>query len=248
MASSRTRLIPTALAGFPGRLLRGGRLALVAALVVAATARPSAQGNSGRTGVGQIPYGSTITSASLRVQQTSTGSSSAAMSLYRALADWDASSTWHSLTTSGVGVQFDNVEVASTADGIVSNLSKANGKTFSGAGVTAAVQSWANGQTNRGWFIFQNNSSTINLGTPDRATTSYRPLLTVTYKAPVETTSMTGTGVTVRGHRLRSAAGRRGNLAHQDHARLHRRRQQSSSDKPRGRLRARNPCGRPDWR
>lgn len=148
-------------------------------------------------GTGQIPPGSTITSVSLRVNQLVAGSSAATLSVYRMLQPWDVSKTYNSMSTSGAGLQFDNVEVASAADASVANMSLAGLKTFSSAALTATVQGWANGLPNHGWVVFQNTSSYVRTSTSEDATLANRPLLTVTYKAPVNTTTLTGNGVTV---------------------------------------------------
>lgn len=149
------------------------------------------------SGAGQIPYGSTILSASLRVEQVSSGVTTASMGAYRMLVDWDNFTTYNSLTTSGIGLQLNNVEAASTADATLTNLNPTGYKTFSSAGIAAAVQSWADGQPNRGWVLWQNTINGFSLSTREAATVASRPLLTVTYKAPVENTSVTGAGVTI---------------------------------------------------
>ena len=149
------------------------------------------------TGTGQIPPGATITSATLRVAQLADGSSSATASLYRMLATWNASATWNGMATSGAGVQLDNVEALASADATISGLTTTGYRTFSGTGLTAALQYWVNGGANNGWLLWQNNSNDWTVRTSETSTLANRPLLTVTYKAPVETTTRTGAGVTV---------------------------------------------------
>lgn len=149
------------------------------------------------TGPGQIPPGATITSASLRIAQLQAGSSSTTMSLYKVLVPWDANSTWNSMATSGAGLQFNNVEVASAPDASVANLALTGQKTFSGAALTATVQGWANGQPNQGWVVFLNTATFVRTATSEDSLSANRPLLSVTYKAPVNTTTLTGNGVTV---------------------------------------------------
>jgi serine protease AprX len=149
------------------------------------------------SGASQIPVGSTITSATLTVNHYADGDAAATASLHRMLVDWSGSSTWNSMPVSSAGIQIDDVEARSTPDASVSNLATTGAKAFSGPDLTAAVQAWANGQPNRGWTIRQTHDNGWILRSSEDATVSNRPQLTVTYKAPVNTTSLTGAGVTV---------------------------------------------------
>ena len=149
------------------------------------------------TGAGQIPAGSTITAATLRVTTVSDGSTAGATSLHRMLSAWTPSATWNTLATSGGGLQFDNVEASASADASVSATTTGGSFTLSGAGVTASVQAWANGQLNHGWALWHPLDDGWIVRTSEDATAANRPLLTVTYKAPVNTTTLTGNGVTV---------------------------------------------------
>jgi subtilisin family serine protease len=79
----------------------------------------------------------------------------------------------------------------------VSNLATAGDREFSGSGLAAAAQAWADGAANNGWILWQNSNDAWTVGSSENATVSYRPLLTVTYKPPVSTTTLTGAGVTV---------------------------------------------------
>jgi serine protease AprX len=148
-------------------------------------------------GAGQIPPGSTITAATLRVVTVSDGSTVGATSLHRMLSAWGPSSTWSSLATSGAGLQLDNVEASATADASVSATTTGGNFTFSGAGLKASVQAWANGQPNNGWAVWHPLDDGWIVRTSEDATLANRPQLTVTYKAPVNTTTLTGNGVTV---------------------------------------------------
>jgi len=148
-------------------------------------------------GANQIPVGSTILSASLTLSHLADGNASASASLHQMLVDWSGSSTWNSLSVSGAGIQFNNVEARSAADATVSNLANQSAKVFSGAGMTAAVQAWANGQPNRGWVIRQTEDNGWIIRSSETSTLSNSPLLSVTYRAPVEMTALTGSGVTV---------------------------------------------------
>jgi serine protease AprX len=145
----------------------------------------------------QIPMGSTITSATLRLSHMADGDSAASAGVHRVLVAWDRESTWASMTTSGAGLQRDNAEANASADASVTGLRTSGHKMFSGSGLRATVQAWANGAANHGWVIWQNTSDGWNVGSSQHTTSDYRPVLTITYRAPVATTSLTGDGVTV---------------------------------------------------
>ncbi|HVG86044.1 MAG TPA: S8 family serine peptidase, partial [Vicinamibacterales bacterium] len=149
------------------------------------------------TGAGQIPPGSTITSVSLRVMQRQNSNSSAQFTLHRMVSPWVVDASWLSLTTSGPGLQFDNVEASSSPDASMPVAGAAGGRTFTSGALAATVQGWVNGETNNGWALWLNQSSSIQVATSEDGSPSSRPMLTVTYRAPVQTTSLTGAGVTV---------------------------------------------------
>ncbi|MDH4064604.1 MAG: DNRLRE domain-containing protein, partial [Acidobacteriota bacterium] len=149
------------------------------------------------TGAGQIPPGATVTSASLQVQQTTGGPTSGGLSAYRVVTPWDDKDSWMSMATSGPGLQFDGVEAASAADASVGGLGSSGTRTLSGSGLKESVQAWVNSQPNNGWILFQNTSNALKLATSEHWTTANRPKLTVTYQAPVSTTTLTGAGVTI---------------------------------------------------
>jgi serine protease AprX len=149
------------------------------------------------SGAGQIPVGSTITSASVRISHLSDGDNAASASLHRLLVAWDRQSTWDSMTTSGLGLQRDNVEAMASADASVSGLRTSGNKVFSGGSLTATVQAWANGAPNHGWVVWQNGADGWTIGSSQHSTSDYRPVVTITYRAPVATTALTGRGVTV---------------------------------------------------
>ena len=149
------------------------------------------------SGANQIPVGSTITSATLTVKHLADGNAGASASVRRMLVDWAATSTWNSLSVSGAGLQFDSVEASASADATVTNLAATGSKAFSGANMTATVQAWANGESNRGWMIWQDQNNGWIMKSSEATTLANRPMLSVTYKAPVETSTRTGTGITI---------------------------------------------------
>ena len=65
-------------------------------------------------GPNQIPDGSTITSATVDLYLSGVASGAAAM--HRILVPWQDTATYNSMTTSGAGIQHDNVESAAVAD------------------------------------------------------------------------------------------------------------------------------------
>ena len=98
---------------------------------------------------------------------------------------------------SGPGLQFDNVEASSSPDATATVAGAAGGRTFTSGALAATVQGWVNGETNNGWALWVNQSSSFQVATSEDGNPSSRPMLTVTYRAPVQTTSLTGAGVTV---------------------------------------------------
>jgi len=148
------------------------------------------------SGPGQIPAGATITSASLQVTQVSFGAPSASLSAHRLVSPWAANDSWMSMVTSGPGLQFDGQEASSQA-GASAGMGGTGARTLSGTGLADAVQAWVNGDPNYGWVLFQSSSYAARLATSEDFSSSNRPTLTVTYRAPVQTTSLTGAGVTI---------------------------------------------------
>ena len=121
------------------------------------------------TETNRIPWGSTITSATLRFVQ-STSWSTVSTSLSRMRVAWSDTATWNTTTTSGVGIQFDNIEANASPDATVSNWNLTSQRTFSGSGLTAAVQSWADGDPNNGWVLWQTSHNSWRVRTSEDAT------------------------------------------------------------------------------
>ena len=129
-------------------------------------------------GPGQIPLGSTITSATLTLMM-SDGTSSP-VSFYRMASDWTALSslTWNSL---GGGIQTDGTEALATADVSLSGL--AGGlRTID---VAQSLQAWSGGAANYGWMLSSGGSDGFAFNSSEGAGA---PILTVTYDAPVAPT------------------------------------------------------------
>ncbi|MDO8955221.1 MAG: cadherin-like domain-containing protein [Gammaproteobacteria bacterium] len=128
------------------------------------------------SGAGQIPYGSTITSASLTVYATEDGTGTPR--LYRMLGlNWNETSTWNTL---GSGVQLNGVEASASADSSV-DASSPGSRTFTG--LAATVQAWASGASNLGWVFTQDGNEWI-IASSENGTSGQRPSLSVTYTPP----------------------------------------------------------------
>jgi hypothetical protein len=130
-------------------------------------------------GPGQIPVGSTITSAILTVDTVN--ASTAGASLHRMLSDWTESSTWNSL---GSGVQLGR-EAVGTTD--LNSFAVATGPhSFD---VTSSLVAWLSGatsalaanQANNGWLLLANTSDGWGFLSSESGN---RPSLTVTFIPP----------------------------------------------------------------
>ncbi|MBK6744802.1 MAG: cadherin domain-containing protein [Hydrogenophilales bacterium] len=130
-------------------------------------------------GAGQIPYGATITAASLTVYVDNVGLSGSATIYPLVDLTWDQSMvTWNSVVN---GVQLGSSEASNTADASISSASSGY-RTF--AGLEATLQSWSDGATNNGWVI----TKTIDdwrFMSSENATAVRRPYLLVSYTVPV---------------------------------------------------------------
>jgi hypothetical protein len=94
-------------------------------------------------------------------------------------------------------LQFDGVEASATADATLGPLAAAGTRTFSGNGLQATVQAWANGAPNYGWAIVQDQSDRWTVRTSEDLQSGNRPRLVVTYQPPIDTLRLKGNGVTV---------------------------------------------------
>jgi hypothetical protein len=125
-------------------------------------------------GLGQIPLGSTITSATLTV--TLSDGTTSPFTFHRMAQDWTALSSW-TWNSFGAGVQTDGVEALSTADVSLVGL----GTGAQSIDVMQSLRAWSEGAANYGWLL-------INAGADGFAFNSAQslnaPQLTVTYEAP----------------------------------------------------------------
>jgi len=145
------------------------------------------------TGVGRIALGSTIHSATLTLYTrgaTSTDPGSGGqISAYRLTTFWDGDSDWRTFNGGdwggSDGVTDDGVLVSTRTVG-VSNSNHAPNE----IDLTAAVQSWANGESNYGVGLAYPHTNAADLASGDESliAEAYRPLLTVEYTVPEATT------------------------------------------------------------
>jgi hypothetical protein len=139
-------------------------------------------------GASQIPIGSTITSATLKINITNQGTG---MMLHRMVSDWVDTSptlTW-SGSFGGDGVDTNGIEALAAADiylgnnaaGFTANQNLSIGSlTFD---VTKALQAWSNGGNNYGWLLNFLSAGTDGVDF-DAANSANAPQLDVAFLAP----------------------------------------------------------------
>lgn len=128
---------------------------------------------------GQIPWGSTITSASLAVDVENTGANGALIELHRVLVPWTDTSNWNSLVA---GISINDIEAFTAAESTLSDPSTNGSQTFSG--LAASLQAWSNGDANYGWVVTNNNANDWKLRSAEEGTVADRPMLSVNYTPP----------------------------------------------------------------
>ncbi len=144
------------------------------------------------TGAGQIPLGSKINSATLRINLTE-DTADGFLYFHRMITDWsDTTATWNSFSANGVQLGTHALATADAAvgPGVNANAQPPGSSTLYPlitADVTAGVQAWSNGFANRGWNIRPDNG-TGNMSQTDGILFSSaedvagnRPLLTVNF-------------------------------------------------------------------
>jgi hypothetical protein len=141
------------------------------------------------TGAGQIPIGSTITSATLTLRVGSGTNDQCAnpVNYHRLLHAWVVTDVWsvYGLPpwNATAGIQADGVEAQATAE---ATATMSTASTAYPVSVTGSVQAWAlDPSTNFGWAILPTNTDGLRLESSESATVSYRPLLSVTYVPPL---------------------------------------------------------------
>lgn len=132
------------------------------------------------SGTGQIPLGSTINNATLRLYLYGVQNPSQVLGVYNVTTNWTDSSTWNSL---GGGIT-PGVNAESGASATATNLAVG----WLGIDVASSLQAWANGSLpNQGWAILSETSpwaSSLFLSS-NYGIASFRPTLSVDYTSPV---------------------------------------------------------------
>lgn len=124
-------------------------------------------------GPGQIPLGSTITSATLTL--TMSDGTTSPISFYRMAQNWGGMATWNSW---GNGIQTNGIEALATADLTLAGL----GTGAQSIDVMQSLQAWSNGATNFGWMLSSGGSDGFSFSSSSGTSA---PVLTVTYEAPI---------------------------------------------------------------
>ena len=131
-------------------------------------------------GPAQVPSGTTIVSAQLRLTTLNAASSATdgIIAVHRMKQPWSEASTWNSFTD-GVGI--DDVEANATPDFAATPVYPHD---FARFDVTGAVRDWALGATNDGWLVRldSNDNWTFALSEYGVPTTD-RPALEITFEA-----------------------------------------------------------------
>jgi len=152
--------------------------------------------------LGTVPPGSTVTSATLKVNCTNLGN---AMKIYRLTEDWsEGGATWSSRlpgtawTNAGADGSTSHAATAFTAD-----CSATGWRTFD---ITALVQEWASGAANLGIVLVDGGADGIDF---DSSESANPPVLTVQYStwSLVETVPLSGTAASIGFAPLTEAAG-----------------------------------------
>ncbi len=120
---------------------------------------------------GPIPNGSTINSATLRINVTNASANGA--EFHRMLLGWADTDTWNILVN---GVQRDGIESVATAD--VTSLYNGSVPALHSIDVTSSVAAWSAGAANRGWVLVTPGAGTDSwqFDSAEAATVASRPL------------------------------------------------------------------------
>ena len=114
-------------------------------------------------GVGQVPLGSDIISAVIRMQHTQANANGNPVNLHRMLVPWSQTvATWNNMNANGTpGIQPDGVEAVATSDYRFDSgaLTVPFGLDLD---VTVSVQAWSGGQANNGWAFIDRKSTRLN--------------------------------------------------------------------------------------
>jgi hypothetical protein len=154
------------------------------------------------TGTGQIPLGSTITSASL--QLFTSNASAGSFTAHRMLVDWDANATWNIFGGDGITLGTDAVSTPT-----VTFTPSPTGSLI--LDVTSDVQAWAGGASNFGWAFLTTSTDGWDFTSEEGSTASQRPLLSITYTAIPEPVTAQAAAIAALGAVLLAGRRRRKN-------------------------------------
>jgi hypothetical protein len=128
--------------------------------------------------LGQVPLGSTIESATLRLNTSNT--SPGPIGLYRMTLDWNESATWNSLVdgvTPGIDALLTPTQVFAPTELGLTSLD-----------VTADVQAWSSGQANYGWALLTEQDNGWDFASSEAGV--FPPELTINLAAIPEPSTM----------------------------------------------------------
>ena len=114
------------------------------------------------------------------IQLVGSTTANATVSMHRVIENWDAASTWNSMSN---GLSRDDVEVSSVQDSQTTITDQLGFVSFHN--LASTVQDWADGESNLGWGLFIDSDDGWEIASSDHANTSWRPCLTITYASPV---------------------------------------------------------------
>ncbi len=129
------------------------------------------------SGENQIPPGSAIHSAQLRISAFDEGTT---VYLHRILVPWKSTSTWASLAA---GISADGQEAFPQKDGFTFGKISASVSSINFE-VTDAVQAWADGRSNHGWVYINTGGNGWDFYTSEFDDVRQRPQLEVNFTAP----------------------------------------------------------------
>lgn len=141
------------------------------------------------TGPWQIPPGSQIDNATLRLCVADDGYGTAnGTTVHDMLVPWNENVTWNAM---GGGISTDDTEAKSVATGRLTGPFVIG--TFKTLDVTESIQSWSSGTDNYGWgFFIEDNGLQPGWSffTSEASNVSYRPKLTVAFSRVPEPSSL----------------------------------------------------------
>lgn len=128
------------------------------------------------SGANQIPFGSIINKATLRLYTTDPGDP---VRMLRMRVPWDETSTWNSL---GNGIDQTN-DVSGEAFPQEALIDALPNNSYDDIDVTASVQAWSNFEPNYGWGFISTGGNGWDFATSENGTEAFRPALIVHYTA-----------------------------------------------------------------